>query len=158
MLGYLRETLDVAIPRWVEVELARRPVSMLERLEYRIRSGEHRLLGELPTYVFNCLRGEPHPIRAFPGYLRDAWGLASLAEVPPHALALAGRRLRAAMFTSAIARAPRRSRSGRAEEARLSLLGPSPSGGGEESSEQSLALQLRPPAAARRRGARRRPP
>ena len=97
MLGYLRETLDVAIPRWVEVELARRPVSMLERLEYRVRSREHRLLGELPTYVFNCLRGEPHPLRAFPGYLRDAWGLASLAEVPLHAVALAGRRLRAAV-------------------------------------------------------------
>jgi len=97
MLGYLRETLDVAIPRWVEVELARHPVSMLERLEYRVRSREHRLLGELPTYVFNCLRGEPHPLRALPGYLRDAWGLASLAQVPPHALALAGRRLRAAI-------------------------------------------------------------
>jgi hypothetical protein len=98
MLGYLRKTLDVAIPRWVEVELARSPVSPLERLEYRIRSREHRLLGELPTYVFNCFRSEPHPLRALPGYLRDAWSLASLAEVPHHALMLAGRRVRAAML------------------------------------------------------------
>ena len=70
---------------------------MLERLEYRVRSREHRLLGELPTYVFNCFRGEPHPLRAFPGYLRDAWGLESLAEMSGHALRLARRRLLSSM-------------------------------------------------------------
>ncbi len=94
MLGYLRQALGVAIPPAVELELARQPVSMLEWLEYRVRTREHRLLGELPTYVFNCLRGEPHPLLAFPGYLRDAWGLESLAAVPRHALALAARRVR----------------------------------------------------------------
>jgi Uncharacterised nucleotidyltransferase len=107
MLGFLREALDVAIPRWVEVELARRPVSRLERLEHRVRNREHRLLGELPTYVFNCFRAEPHPLRALPGYLRDAWALSSLAEVPPHALALAGRRVRAAMPGVRRPRSPR---------------------------------------------------
>jgi Uncharacterised nucleotidyltransferase len=109
MLGYLRDALDVDIPRSVDTELTRRPVSMLERLEYRIRSREHRLLGELPAYVFNCFRGEPHPLRALPGYLRDAWGLGSLAEVPRHALMLAGRRVRAAMSHSR--RRPRTARS-----------------------------------------------
>jgi hypothetical protein len=59
MLGYLRESFGVAIPTSVEAELARQPVSILERLEHRVRTREHRLLGELPTYVFNCFRGEP---------------------------------------------------------------------------------------------------
>jgi len=97
MLGYLRQALGVAIPLSVEADLARQPVSILERLEYRVRNREHRLLGELPTYVFNCWRGEPHPLLAFPGYLRDAWGLESRAEVPRHALTLAVRRAKAAI-------------------------------------------------------------
>jgi hypothetical protein len=96
MLGYLRRALEVAVPPSVEAELARQPVSVVERLEYRLRQREHRLLGELPAYVFNCLRGEAHPLLALPGYLRDAWGLRSLAGVPRHALALAARRLRTA--------------------------------------------------------------
>jgi hypothetical protein len=97
MLGYLGEALRVAIPPAVTAELARQPVSMLERVEYRVRNREHRLLGELPTYVLNCWRGEPHPLRAFPGYLRDAWGLESRAAVPRHALTLAVRRAKAAL-------------------------------------------------------------
>ena len=97
MLGYLRQALGVAIPPSVEAELARQPVSMLERVEYRVRNREHRLLGELPTYVFNCWRGEPHALLAFPDYLRDAWGLESRAEVPRHALTLAVRRAKAAI-------------------------------------------------------------
>lgn len=98
MLAYLRETLGVGIPPSVEAALHRQPVSGIERIEYRVRSREHRLLGELPTYVFNCLRGEAHPVRAFPGYLRDAWGLTSLAAVPRHALALAVHRVRRALL------------------------------------------------------------
>jgi hypothetical protein len=97
MLGYLRQALDVAIPPSVEAELARQPVSMLERIEHRVRNREQRLLGELPTYVFNCWRGEPHPLRALPGYLRDAWGLESRAAVPRQALTLALRRAKAAL-------------------------------------------------------------
>jgi putative nucleotidyltransferase-like protein len=94
MLAYLREVFGVAIPQSVDADLRRRPVSMVERIEYRVRSREHRLLGELPTYVFNCLREEPRPLLAFPGYLRDAWGLESMAAVPGHALALAVRRVK----------------------------------------------------------------
>jgi hypothetical protein len=97
MLGYLRQALGVAVPPSIEAGLARQPVSMLERFEYRVRNREHRLLGELPTYVFNCCRGERHPLLAFPGYLRDAWGLESRAEVPRHALALAVRRAKTAL-------------------------------------------------------------
>jgi hypothetical protein len=96
MLGYLREALGVPIPEAVEADLRRRRVSMLERLEYHVRTREHPRLGEMPTYVFNCFRGEPRPLLAFPGYLRDAWGLESLAQVPRHALDLALRRARAA--------------------------------------------------------------
>jgi hypothetical protein len=92
MLGYLREALGVPIPPSVEADLRRRPVSMLEWIEYRVRTREHPRLGEMPTYVFNCLRGEPRPLLAFPGYLRDAWGLESVAAVPRHALDLALRR------------------------------------------------------------------
>lgn len=100
MIRYLRQAFAVAIPAWVEAELAERPVSALERVEHRVRTRQHRLLGELPTYVFNCLRGEPHPLVAFPGYLRDAWGLESLAEVPRHALRLVLWRVRSAITGS----------------------------------------------------------
>ena len=68
---------------------------MLERLDIGA-DREHRLLGELPTYVFNCFRAEPQPIRRFPVIFATRGG-SSRSEVPPHALALAGRRLRAAM-------------------------------------------------------------
>ena len=92
MIGYLHRTLGL-VPPAVEAGLARQPVSALEWLEYRVRSREHQLLGELPTYVFNCLRGERRPLLAFPGYLRDAWALDSMAAVPRHALTLAARRV-----------------------------------------------------------------
>lgn len=98
MLAYLREGYDVAIPSAVEADLARQPISTLERLEYRVRGREHPVLGELPTYVFNCLRGERRPLLALPGYLRDAWDLGSLAEVPRRALVLALRRVKTALL------------------------------------------------------------
>ncbi len=94
MLGYLRRAFDAGVPTAVEAELEREPVSLLERLEHSVRTREHRVLGELPTYVFNCLRAEPRPLRALPGFLRDAWGLESLGGATLHAMALAGRRLR----------------------------------------------------------------
>ncbi len=97
MLGYLQQALGVDIPASVVAELGRQPVSMLERVEHRVQNREHRLLGELPTYVLNCWRGETHPLLAFPGYLRDAWGLESQAAVPRHALSLALRRAKAAV-------------------------------------------------------------
>lgn len=96
MLAYLRQALGAGIPPEVVTELAGRPVSMLERLEHRVRTRRHHVLGELPVYAFNCLRGERHPLLAFPGYLRDAWELESLADVLPHALSLASRRFAAA--------------------------------------------------------------
>ena len=106
MLGYLRRAFGADVPAAVEMALVRAPVSVVERLEHAIRTREHRLLGELPTYVFNCLRGERQPLLAFPGYLRDAWGLISLRDVGRHAAARAGRRLRAVMRGTA-SRTPR---------------------------------------------------
>jgi hypothetical protein len=94
MLVYLRTAFGAPVPASVIAELANRSVSALERFEYRIRNREHRLLGELPTYVCNCFRIEPRPFRALPGYLQQAWGLDSLREVPRHALTRAMRRLR----------------------------------------------------------------
>lgn len=96
MLYYLRTAFGAGVPPAVLADLASRPVSMLEHLEYRIRSREHRVLGELPVYVFNCLRTERRPLLALPRYLQDAWGLDSLGEVPRHALARVIRRLWAA--------------------------------------------------------------
>jgi hypothetical protein len=100
MLAFLRESLGVAIPASVEAELAAAPVSMLERLEHRVRTRAHPLLGELPTYAFNCFRGERRPVLALPGYLRDAWGLESSATVARHALGLASRRIRLVLASS----------------------------------------------------------
>jgi hypothetical protein len=97
MLAYLRQALEAPIPADVEADLARRRVSPLERLEHRVRSRERRVLGEFAAYVFNCARGERHPLLAFPGYLRDAWDLPSTGRVLPHALALVARRVGAAM-------------------------------------------------------------
>jgi len=94
MLDYLRTAFGAPVPAAVIAELANRPVAALERFEYRIRNREHRLLGELPTYVCNCFRAEPRPFRALPGYLQQAWGLDSLREVPQHALVRAMHRLR----------------------------------------------------------------
>jgi hypothetical protein len=94
MLDYLRTGFGAPVPAAVIAELANRPVSALERFEYRIRSREHRLLGELPTYVCNCFRIERRPFRALPAYLQQAWGLDSLREVPQHALTRAMHRVR----------------------------------------------------------------
>lgn len=97
MLGYLRTTMEVDIPSSVLARLAAASASVLERLEYRIRRREHRLLGELPAYVFNCFRGERRPLVALPRYLQDAWGLESLTQVPPHLVERALRRVRMAL-------------------------------------------------------------
>jgi len=97
MLYYLRDAMKIEIPSAVLTGLAARPVSTLERLEYRIRSREHRLLGEFPAYVFNCFRGERRPLLALPRYLQHAWGLESLKQVPPHLARRAVRRVRMAL-------------------------------------------------------------
>jgi hypothetical protein len=97
MLYYLQSAMEIEIPSAVLTGLAARPVSMLERLEYRIRSRDHRLLGEFPTYVFNCLRGERQPLLALPRYLQQAWGLESLKQVPLHLVGRAMRRVRMAL-------------------------------------------------------------
>ena len=94
---YLRSAIEIEIPSAVLTGLAARSVSMLERLEYRIRNREHRLLGEFPTYLFNCFRGEGRSLLALPRYLQHAWGLESLKQMPPHLVRRAMRRVRMAL-------------------------------------------------------------
>ncbi|HXJ82307.1 MAG TPA: nucleotidyltransferase family protein [Candidatus Methylomirabilis sp.] len=97
MLYYIQRVMEVEIPPRILAGLAAQPVSILERLEYRIRGREHRLLGELPAYLFNCFRGERHPLLALPRYLQHAWDLESARQVPPHLVGRAVRRVRTAL-------------------------------------------------------------
>lgn len=93
-LGYVAAALDAPVPQNVLERLAAQPVSRMERLEYQVRSRDHRLLGGLPGYWFNYLRSEDARGRrlplGFPRYLQHAWGLPSVRELP----AAAGLRLR----------------------------------------------------------------
>ncbi len=56
----------------------------------------HPILGELPAYWCNSLRGRPgaalRPL-GFARYLQDAWVLGSVVGVPRRALTVAARRL-----------------------------------------------------------------
>ena len=91
MRYYFGSAMDIEIPSSVLTGLAARPVSILERLRYRIRDREHRRLDEFPTDVFNCFRGERRPSLALPGSLRQACGLESFTQVPPHRVGRAAR-------------------------------------------------------------------
>lgn len=96
-LGYIAAALDAPVPSDVLERLAAQPVSRLERLEYQVRSRDHRLLGGLPGYWFNYLRSEDARRRrlplGFPRYLQHAWGLPSLRELPAATGARVRRRL-----------------------------------------------------------------
>lgn len=101
-LGYLRTRLDAPIPGEVLDALRARPVSALERLEWRVLAREHRVLGELPLYwCYHRRSGEGtgwSGLLAFPPYLQDAWGLKSATDLPraaaTRAVARAGAALR----------------------------------------------------------------
>jgi Uncharacterised nucleotidyltransferase len=97
-LEFLRTAMAAPIPDTVVADLRARPETRLERLERRILSREHRLLGGLPLYWCHHVRGHdgvPLPTAAatFPRYLQHTWGLEALREVPRGALARAARRL-----------------------------------------------------------------
>jgi len=85
-LGYLRTRLDAAVPGDVLGILQARPVSALERLEWRVLAREHRVLGELPIYWCYHRRSDEgagwRGLLAFPPYLQDAWGLKSATDLP----------------------------------------------------------------------------
>jgi hypothetical protein len=102
-LCYLSTAMGAAIPAETLEQLSRLPLSPLERLEYRVQSREHRLLGELPTYWCNYLRARPggmlRPL-GFARYLQRAWALESPSDVPRRALALAAQRLRTRSLTT----------------------------------------------------------
>jgi hypothetical protein len=97
-LDYLRRVVDAPVPDEALARLARLPVSPLERFEYRLRSRQRRLLGELPVYWCNYLRStqglQRMDLPRFLRYLRHAWGLESVAQVPRGALLRMTRRLR----------------------------------------------------------------
>lgn len=97
-LWYISSTMGAPIPAEVLRSLSRLPISPLERLEHRVRSRAHPILGELPAYWCNYLRTRRAAILrplGFARYLKDAWALRSVAGVPRRALTLAARRLTA---------------------------------------------------------------
>jgi hypothetical protein len=108
-LEFLAASMQAPIPREVLMELAGVSPSALERFEYRVHSGAHPRLGELPRYWCNYLRSRPGGVLrplGFARYLQRAWELPSLADVPARALALAARRLRAPRSPGRAAGAP----------------------------------------------------
>ena len=100
-LGYLRDRLGTAVPDAVLATLRARPVSGIERLEWRLVAREHRVLGELPTYWCHHRRSEEGAglsgALGFPAYLRDALRLESAAHLPRAAAGRAIVRIAAAL-------------------------------------------------------------
>ena len=97
-LEFLKVTMDARVPDTVLADLDSRGDTWFERVERRILSREHRLLGQLPLYW--CLNrracggaGWPAAM-AFPRYLQYAWECASLRELPQGVLRRAKHRLR----------------------------------------------------------------
>jgi hypothetical protein len=97
-LGYLRARMAAPVPDFVRDALTAHPVTPLERFEGRVLSREHRLLGQLLLYWCHHRRardgGPLIGILTFPHYLRHAWGLGGLRDVPAGALSRAWRRVR----------------------------------------------------------------
>jgi len=96
-LGFLRGRMAAPVPDFVLTALAAAPVSRTERFEARVLRREHRLLGQLLLYWCHHRRAHDGGVvaaaRSFPGYLREAWGLDMLRELPAGALQRARRRL-----------------------------------------------------------------
>lgn len=96
-LGFLRERLAAPVPDSALGPLTQEPVGPLERFEYRVLRRDHRLLGQLPLYWCHHRRahdgGPVSAALAFPTFLRHAWGLQTLREVPRGLLVRARRRL-----------------------------------------------------------------
>jgi hypothetical protein len=103
-LGYLRERMGAPIPDAAMRELAAHPVSSLERFEGRVLSREHRVLGQFPLYWCHHRRhanaGPLADALTFPHYLRHAWGLGSLRQIPLGILARGWRRMRRCFGTA----------------------------------------------------------
>ncbi len=86
-LRLLRETLDAPIPTEVLARLERLPVSRLERIEYRAKVRRPGFWGSLPLLACHharLSRGSRLGSRllGFPGYLRQAYGLARASQLP----------------------------------------------------------------------------
>jgi hypothetical protein len=100
-LGFLRARLAAPVPDSILSALAQTPVGALERFEHSILRREHRLLGQLPLYWCHHRRahdgGAPSAALAFPAFLRHAWELGTLGQVPAGVLVRARRRIRGAL-------------------------------------------------------------
>lgn len=98
-LAILADGLPGSVPAKTLARLAALPVTRLERAERRLRLGRPSWLGGLPRH-WCAYRRRPGaasvPLLGFARYLRDAWGLESLGQVPGALLARAGRHWRAA--------------------------------------------------------------
>lgn len=100
-LDYARDCLQAPVPTEVLAELRRLPARPGARLEMRWRQRPPGLLPGLLLHWFDHrrLRGDAPWWRAlatFPHYLRQAWGLTTLGQLPLAAVRKSTQRLRAA--------------------------------------------------------------
>jgi hypothetical protein len=97
-LCYVAAVMGAPIPASTLRQLSETPTSALERLEHRINSREHALLGTLPVYWCHYLRARRaaylRPL-GFARYLQHAWSLRSVCDIPRRAVVLAARRFAA---------------------------------------------------------------
>ena len=97
-LEFLKVAMDACIPDTVLAQLASCGDTWFERVERRILSRPHRLLGQLPLYwclnLRACGGAGWQAAMAFPGYLQNAWECASVGELLRCALTRARHRLR----------------------------------------------------------------
>jgi len=84
-LTYLNAALRVPVPERHRAMPSDGRTRLAERLEHQLRTRRHEHLGELPRYWFAWARTAPDAWRDVPGfvdYLRCAWGLPTVREVP----------------------------------------------------------------------------
>ena len=86
-LTYLAETLEAPIPAAALARLATAPVTVRERLGHRVSGRRLRYAGGFPRTVSAYLRLSSElstwrAAAAFPGFLRETWGLAHTWQIP----------------------------------------------------------------------------
>jgi hypothetical protein len=97
-LTFLHDELGAPVPAAALRDLARHRPARFERLEQRLLGREHRRLGRLPVdwchHVRACRGRMLAAALSFPSYLRHAWALGTLWELPRGAWSRALRRAR----------------------------------------------------------------
>jgi hypothetical protein len=94
-LAYLRDRFQAAVPEQALRELRVTPTTRQQRLEFRWRASQPRLLHPLLKIWFGYLRdrrtrpeGAGPWFVAFPGYLQRRWGTAGLWQLPRTGISL----------------------------------------------------------------------